>query len=395
MTTEIKELLDALLLAFQKEAIRKIVFSRPVATLPEKIVAREVAHRAQRVLVLESALAGNTVSQKLLREEQLLCELAPLIEGYKQVNLITQLGDAEYKVSKKGKCTVLGLSALTRKLRGETPAFESAIGALDRKKNHLLRGDEPFLIALGISDAQGRVHDKRQPKFRQINRFLELLSDVYDKLPSTGKLTVYDLCCGKSYLSFAVYAYLHDMRGREVEMLGVDLKEDVVRYCEGCAAKLGYSGMHFLAGDIQTAVPRDVHPDLVISLHACDVATDIVLNTAIALNARIILATPCCHRYLNDRIAAKEVAFVTRFPQLKNKLCEAMTDAIRLARLKAAGYAVAALELIDPDDTPKNTLLRAIKTDRIDPAAEAEYDAILQFVLGDGKEDYLKGICTL
>jgi hypothetical protein len=157
--------------------------------------------------------------------------------------------------------------------------------------------------------------------------------------------------------------------------------------------ELGFTGMRFLVEDV-TKTPTDVKPDMVISLHACDIATDIVINTAIRMEARVILSTPCCHRYLNDKIKADELEFVTKSPHLRNKICEAITDAIRAARLEGAGYSVSVMELTDPDDTPKNTLIRAIKKNGvIDTTKKIEnYEKLLSFVLGDGKESYLKGI---
>ena len=239
------------------------------------------------------------------------------------------------------------------------------------------------------------MHDKKQGKFRQINRFIEHIEGVYDKLPKSGEISVYDLCCGKSYLSFAVYYYLTAVKKREVRMLGVDLKRDVISWCASLAQRLGYDGMRFICDDI-AALPDDEAPDMVISLHACDVATDIVINRAIELGAKIILSTPCCHRYLNDKINAEALGFVTDYPHLKNKMCEAITDAIRLARLSAAGYKVSALELTDPENTPKNTLLRAVREDKVSEellALRAEkYNAVLRFVLGDGAEAYLDEI---
>ena len=200
---------------------------------------------------------------------------------------------------------------------------------------------------------------------------------------------MYDLCCGKSYLSFAVYYYLTARKGREVDMLCMDLKQDVIRFCEGEARALGYTGMRFETGDVRTVSGS---PDLVVSLHACDLATDIVLDAATSLGAKVILSTPCCHRYLNGRVRAEQLSFVTRYPQLSNKLCEALTDGLRLLRLKAAGYDVSATELVDPEDTPKNTLLRAIKRRERDEQAAKEYERTLRFLLGDGAENYLAEI---
>ena len=390
-----KELfVEAVLSSLQREIIKKLVFSRPISSEVSKISGRLVAHRGQRMLVLEYSLPGNTVSHKNVAEASVEATLAELLDGYMQANLITTLGDVEWKISKNGKEALLGADKLKNKLLGDSAVFEKAIEALDNKKNYILDGSEDFLTALGISDKNGRVHDKKQGKFRQINRFLEVIEDVYHELPKNGDLTVYDLCCGKSYLSFAVYYYLTVKKARNVKMLGIDLKRDCINWCASVASSLGYNGMTFVTDDVKNT-PMGIVPDMVISLHACDVATDIVINRAIELGAKVILSTPCCHRNLTDRIVAKELDFVCEYPHLKNKLAEALTDAIRAARLEANGYNVAAIELVDPDDTPKNTLLRAVKKAKKDSELaikQDRYRSILRFVMGDGASDYLKDL---
>ncbi|MBQ7315126.1 MAG: methyltransferase [Clostridia bacterium] len=383
---------ELILTAMRREVLKKLVFSKPLSPDgPRKISARLCAHRGRRLLAVECSLEGNTVSQKNLTEDAVVQGLDEYLDGFGQINLLTTVGDAEYKRSAKGKEIILGKEALTRKLTGELPSFVTAVEALEKKKSYLLTGAEPFLTVLGISDKNGRVHDKMQGKFRQIHRFLEQIGEIYEELPAQGALHIYDLCCGKSYLSFAVYHYLTALRGREVDMLCMDLKADVIRYCAGCAEELGYRGIHFVAGDI-TALPSTDTPDMVMSLHACDVATDIVLNTAVRLGARVILSTPCCHRYLTDKLKAPALAFVSAYPHLKNKLCETLTDALRLARLRAAGYHVCARELTDPENTPKNTLLRAVKVGDGREEDAAAYRAMLTFLLEDGAQDYLKDV---
>ena len=326
---------------------------------------------------------------------ELYAEAERLISEYAQVNLITSVSDAEYKLSKKGEAVFLGADKLKKRLtEADETDIEAKIEALDKEKNYILSGSEPFLYSLGISDKNGRVHDKKQGKFRQINRFLEHIEDIYNELCSEGELLVYDLCCGKSYLSFAVYYYLTAIRSREVRLIGIDLKRDVIDYCARVSAECGFSGMSFVYDDVKNT-PKDVTPDMVISLHACDIATDIVINTAMELGARVILSTPCCHRYLNGNITAESLGFVTRYPHLANKLCEALTDSLRAARLRAHGYSVTVCELTDPENTPKNTLIRAIKKSTSSGELEkrrAEYDAALGFLLGDGAKNYLEGI---
>ena len=381
--------------SFEREIIKKLVFSRPRTSEVSKITARLVAHRGNRMLAFEYSLPGNTVSHKNVTGGDLCDFINDLLQEYSQANLITTLGDVEWKISSKGKEALLGSDKLLSRLDGAAPDFERAIESLDKKKNYILSGNEDFLISLGISDKSGRVHDKKQGKFRQINRFLEIIEDVYTSLPRDGALTIYDLCCGKSYLSFAVYYYLTAIKGREVSMLGIDLKRDCINWCASVAASLGYSGMRFITDDVRNT-PDDITPDMVISLHACDVATDIVINTAISLGARIILSTPCCHKYLNDRLNNRELDFVMKNSHLGNKLCEAITDSIRVARIEANGYTVSAIELVDPDDTPKNTLIKAIKQNGLGKKQIEErqkrYESILAFVLGDGADEYLSNI---
>lgn len=389
------DFIAVVLRAFDAEIIRKLVFSRPCEGEISKVSGRLCAHRGGSILALEYALPGNTVSHKNLRRDEVESELSRLLDIYSQANLLTTMGDIEWKTSASGKCALLGAEKLQRKLDGDAPAFEKAIQALDTQKNYILHGNESFLIKLGISDKNGRIHDKKQGKFRQINRFLEHIETVYASLPQSGRLTVYDLCCGKSYLSFAIYYYLCEIKHREVELLGIDLKRDVIAWCSATAAELGFVGMRFVCDDVRNT-PEGRVPHMVISLHACDIATDIVIDRAAELGANVILSTPCCHRYLNDRISAPELGFITRYPHLRNKLCEAATDALRLVRLRSCGYEVAAPELTDPDDTPKNTLLRAVKRKNVPEgeleALRQEYDGLLAFLLGDGKDKYLKYI---
>ncbi|MBE6536623.1 MAG: SAM-dependent methyltransferase [Ruminococcaceae bacterium] len=382
------DFIEIVTLAYKTETLKKIIFSRPMGDFPEKISARLCAHRGQKLLAAELSLSGNTVSQKNLREGEIEEFLRENIKKYNQVNLITSLGEAEYKRGKKGD-VVLGGDKLKRKLSndGSSKKFEIAIESLEREKNRILKGDEPFLISLGISDKSGRVHDKRQAKFRQINKFLEYFDEVYPELDSEKELIIYDLCCGKSYLSFAVYHFLTVIKQRKVYILGIDLKKDVMEFCNSKARELGFDGMRFITDDI-TNTPNDTAPDMVISLHACDVATDIVLDTAARLGARVILSTPCCHRELSTKINSPELSFVTRYPKLKRSLCDSLTDALRLARLEVFGYEVNATELVDPDDTPKNTLIRAIKREGRKGSAE-EYNRLLEFLLGDAADDYI------
>lgn len=319
-------------------------------------------------------------------------ELLDTVSGYAQVNLITGVGECEYRLSRSKNSVLIGGAKLERTLF--TARDDIGISAIPRispisnnkVKKHILSGDEPFLKLLEVSDSNGRVYDKKQAKFRQINRFLELIRDVEPHLPD-GKLRICDLCCGKSYLSFAVYHYFAVIRGREVDMTGVDLKSDVITYCNSVAQRLGFDGLHFLCGDV-SLYDSDEHVDMVISLHACDTATDVVIGKAIEWQADVILSTPCCHHEMNRIIDCESLSFITDHSMLRQKLCDAATDALRLKLMEANGYAVSALELIDPEETPKNIMLRGIRRRDLDRKSVRarrlleEYAAAYRFLTG-------------
>lgn len=273
-------------------------------------------------------------------------------ENYSQADIITTGGSCTVMISSSGRFHIKN---------NIKPAAAVAVKSHDSEKRYILAEESayPFLYLLGISDEKGHIFDKKRAKYRQINRFLELVGDIYDKLPQ-GKLTVCDLCCGKSYLTFAVYWYLTEKMSREVDMYGVDLKSDVIADCADYALKLGYGGMHFIDGDAYNFTPPG-RPALVISLHACDTATDIVLAGAVKQGADVILSTPCCHHELNNQIDCQSLAFITGYSILRQKLCDAATDALRALRLRSEGYEVMVIELIDPEETPKNVLLRAVR----------------------------------
>ena len=384
-STPMGELIQIITLAAEKGALKKVTLSKPTDKTLIRAVLTVKRIGDRRMFQLERFLADNKATHKNfpLDDED---TLSPLLEGFGQVNVITTAGDCERKRSKSGTETLLGSKKLL------TALSAGAVEAIPNKKNdheksYILSGDEPFLKLLGVSDKNGRVYDKKRAKFRQINRFLEHIRDVSKHLPKEGTLYVCDLCCGKSYLSFAAYHYLRVILKRDVVMRGVDLKPDVIQYCNDVCEMLGFDTLEFLCGDIGKYTP-EFSPSLVISLHACDTATDLVLENAMRWGAKVILSTPCCHHELNHTINCPAIAFVTEHSMLRQKLCDAATDALRLKLLEANGYAVDALELIDPEETPKNIMLRAIKkNDGTTPAAKRameEYLAARAFLLGGG-----------
>ncbi len=233
----------------------------------------------------------------------------------------------------------------------------------DRAKRRLLPEGEPvpFLVALGVQTPEGRVRAKRSAKFRQVNRFVELVDDVVSSLPE-GHLRVVDYGSGRAYLTFALHDLLTRVHGREVDVLGLDLKADVVAECEALARRLGADGLRFEVGDISGADLQDV--DLVVSLHACDTATDAALERGVRAGARVILAVPCCQHELLGQLANEVLRPMLRHGALKERFAAEVTDAARARLLELVGYDVQVVEFVPLEHTTKNVLLRATRTDR-------------------------------
>lgn len=376
------ELCSLILLAFSKKSLKKVVLSKPDATDEIKSVISPKEISANNVLQIETFSKDNKAYHVNIRDN-FENELLAVLSKYAQINVVTTVGDAQFMRSRSGKETLLGAQKIKNKLNSNEYSTTNA-QANNSKKNYILTGEEDFLKKLGVSDANGRVRDKMQSKFGQINKFIEHIDAIKDKLPS-DKINVYDLCCGKSYLSFAVYHYFKNVLKMEIKMVCVDLKEDVIEYCSELASRIGFDKMEFVCGDIIKYDMKD-KPNLVISLHACDVATDIVLNKASENGADVILSTPCCHHELNHTLNCETLEFVAKHSMLRQKMCDALTDALRLMKLESEGYSVSALELIDPEDTPKNIMLRAIKKSSFDQSKaqklKLEYEKTKSFLLG-------------
>lgn len=387
--SKIQDFASTLITCAQKQVIKKAVFSKSKDKSIIKTVLTLKSIGRNLCLQAESFHTDNKAKhQNIALNDNALATLCVLIESYNQINLITTLGECELKASKSGKITLIGVNALLQKAKSADEAQKFEIKGNNQKKNYIITGDAPFLKYLGVSDKNGRIYDKKQSKFRQINKFVENVRDIYPHLNKEGTLIVYDLCCGKSYLSFAVYHYLTNVMGRDVKMYGIDLKSDVIEYCNKVANDVEFLGLEFYCGDI-TKYECSEKPDLVISLHACDIATDIVIDKAVSEGAKVVLSTPCCHHELNHTINCKSLSFVTEHSMLRQKLCDAATDALRLKKLQANNYSCVAVELIDPEETPKNILLRAIKKPNTPAnlkraeAAAQEYEIAKKFLLGE------------
>ncbi len=348
-------------------SLKSLTFHSPEKGEKLKTKGKLVKIGGKTVVQLETSLTEGRVAQENITSEDINEYVVKQFEVYKKADLADEGGQASVMVSKKGAVTLLKKGKI-----GETDASVLS-NENNRVKKRLLDGSEKFLRELGVSDENGRVHDKKQSKFRQICRFAEYIVEAEKKISTKGELYVCDLCCGKSYLSFAAYHVLTEVCGREVVMDCVDLKKSVMDYCSDIAKRCSMNGMNFYAMNISDFKARR-EPDLVISLHACDIATDIVLDFATKNKAEIILATPCCHHQMNNEMNCPELEFIAKYSMLKQKLAAAATDALRLLMLESEGYKTDATELIDPEDTPKNIMLRGVRKKNYSPESKSAAD---------------------
>ncbi|MCM1120182.1 MAG: SAM-dependent methyltransferase [bacterium] len=272
---------------------------------------------------------------------------------FRQCEMTARDRSATVLVSKKGKMTV--------KVRQAVCDIPTELSH-NREKQYILKEGEPvdFLVGLGVQTPEGRVARNKYDKFRQINRYLEFIEDILDQLPSRETIHVVDFGCGKSYLTFAMYYYLHVLQGRDICVTGLDLKEDVIRRCNDLAGQCGYEKLRFQVGDISTYEGME-RVDMVVSLHACDTATDYALEKAVRWGAKVILAVPCCQHEVNRQIHCAKLSPILRYGVIRERMSALITDAVRANLLEQQGYDTQILEFIDMEHTPKNLLIRAVR----------------------------------
>lgn len=274
--------------------------------------------------------------------------------SFKNALVETQSFTANVLVSKKGTITI--------KKKMNTSAKQPKISlSHNRKKKYILEEGipVPFLIDLGVMTQNGNIINAHYDKFRQINRFLEYIEDILPSLPTGRELRILDFGCGKSYLTFAIYYYLKVLKGYPVRITGLDLKEDVIRHCNELAVKYGYDKLEFLCGDI-AYYDGCSQVDMVVTLHACDTATDYALAKAVGWGAKVILSVPCCQHELNKQMKNDLLSPVLHYGILKERMAALITDGLRAQILEANGYRTQILEFIDMAHTPKNLLIRAV-----------------------------------
>ena len=281
--------------------------------------------------------------------------LTKYMEDFKQLQLETKRYYATALVSKKGKSTI-------KKKVQSGPVKEVNLSHNREKKYILQEGvSVPFLQDLGVMTSDGKIVRTKFDKFRQINRFLEFVEDILPQLNKEKEVTILDFGCGKSYLTFAMYYYLHELKNYDVRIIGLDLKKEVIKHCNELSVKYGYEKLKFLEGNIADYTGVN-EVDMVVTLHACDTATDFALDKAVGWNAKVILSVPCCQHELNGQMENELLAPLFKYGLIKERMAALITDAMRAEYLEGQGYETQILEFIDMEHTPKNILIRAVKT---------------------------------
>ena len=247
---------------------------------------------------------------------------------------------------------------------------------LDSGRKYLIQVDKaaPLLREIGILTAEGKIRNDMIRKYNQIDHYVELVAPMFEQ-DDSKEILLLDCACGKSYLSFVMNYYLRDVLRRRCRIIGVDINPHVVEESRKMADRLGYHNMEFIAADLRTYQPPK-NVTAVISLHACDIATDLALGTAIRAQAKYIACVPCCHKELLDQYRLPGLEPLTKFGVFKARFNDVLTDSMRALKLEAEGYKVSVVEYISPLDTPKNLLIRAVRTGKDNPKARAEYDSV-------------------
>ena len=334
--------------------LRMTISGKRHGELADKVKIRPV--KLKEELYFQTCVSdGKKEFHKNYEKAELLEQLDHwLRKDYRQLQMDTTTQSIQALVSKKGKATVK--QKIARDMRS------ARVLDHNRKKRYLLEEGTPipFLVDLGVMTAKGAIVRSRYDKFRQINRYLEFVEDILPELDKDRELTLIDFGCGKSYLTFALYYYLTVKKQYRIRMIGLDLKKDVMEHCQELAEKYGYDRLTFLTGDIADYDGVE-QVDMVVSLHACDTATDYALEKALQWNAKVIFAVPCCHHELNRQMHSTEMNPVLKYGLIQERMAALMTDAFRADVLELEGYQVQVLEFIDMEHTPKNILIRAVK----------------------------------
>lgn len=342
------------------ESLYQIIISNPRRKGEAfKVKIRPVLLK-QQLLFQETVSKDTKVYHQNLDKQDMLAKILSYMEqDFKQLEGEGVSCKLTALVSKKGKVTV---KRTVLKQAGKMSSGIKPNLAHNRNKKYILEEGKPvpFLVDLGVQTQDGKIVKAHYDKFRQINRYLEFVEDVLPAFEKDKPIHIIDFGCGKSYLTFALYYYLHELKGYDTKITGLDLKKDVIEHCNKLAAAYGYQKLTFLHGDI-ARFQGDGDVDMVVTLHACDTATDYALKNAVEWNAKVIFSVPCCQHEINGQIENEILAPVLKYGLIKERMSALLTDAIRANLLEEKGYDTQILEFIDMEHTPKNILIRAVK----------------------------------
>lgn len=377
-----------------KEFLNNIFADTPIKTVISKPAKKSATYKKIIIENKEKYYQVAKYTEKQVFHENLnvdevisFCENI-LQEDYRQLNSFSNTHEHMLMLSKKGKPSY--------KKKQLPTACTHTTSQHNRQKNYIIQegSDVPPLIDMGVFTKEGKVVRTMYDKFKQINRFIEIIDDAVKDLKKET-INIIDFGCGKSYLTFVVYYYFAVLKNKKVNIVGLDLKEDVIKKCNASAEKYGYDGLKFELGDIN-GYKCDFDVDIVITLHACDTATDYALFNAISWNAKMIFSVPCCQHELNSQIKTENLSLFTNYGIIQERFSALTTDAIRGNLLECCGYKTQLLEFVDFAHTPKNILIRAVKkestTTKAKTKAVAQVEAVMQeFNLSPTLYNLLKG----
>ena len=356
--TELKKLLSIYLDLYLHQIIISGARTKEGAS---KIRIRPVIMKDKLYFQCTSTVGTKEIHENYEKEPLLEHIEGWITEDFRQLQLESELGSVNVLSSKKGKLTIKEKKKKKEGNLCDKPIRMEALSH-NRKKRYILEEGKTveFLIDLGVMTSEGKIVHSRYDKFRQINRFLEFIEDILPKLTRDREVTILDFGCGKSYLTFAMYYYLHVLKKYPIRVIGLDLKKDVIALCNRLSKKFGFENLTFLHGDIAGYEGVD-QVDMVVTLHACDTATDYALAKAVKWGAKVILSVPCCQHEINKQIQNDLLSPVLQYGLLKERMSALLTDGIRGQLLEMSGYRTQILEFIDMEHTPKNIMIRAIR----------------------------------
>jgi SAM-dependent methyltransferase len=344
----------------EREEIIKISISSPFSKDEEfnKITIRPVIIKKKPCFQAER-FKNNQVFHLNITEPELSAFLENIFQKYAQICVFKSGVTVTFAVSKNGK---IKRSESKNNLNPKAQNAEN-----NRKKEYIFNEGEniPALVDLGIFTPDFKIVKSKYDKFKQINRFIEIVNDAFTNYTNEN-ITILDFGCGKSYLTFIIYYYFAEVKKKNVKIIGYDLKKDVVENCNKVAEKYGYHNLKFVVSDVTKDVLYDEHIDMVISLHACDTATDFALHYAIKKNVKFIFSVPCCQHEVNKTIKkGGDFDILLKHGLIKERMSALLTDSIRASVLEDMGYNVDVLEFVDFSHSPKNIMLRAKKTKNV------------------------------